>query len=359
VTGIIQRAPEEIPVDFTDTVIQEQARPYRKAAHLFRLHSWSPVFINPDAYQISPGVALMSQNDLGTLVAWAGYQWSKPDRSDNLLASVRYSGWYPELQFDLNRKYRNRDPGTIRDTTGFLLTLPYGYWQTWKASASVPLIWSSGAWNRRLKAGLFVEQITNLDKEGKIKFSPGWMTGIEIASSILRKQSYRDLFPKWGVTVNAGYFKSLYLDKWRNNYQLRILAYLPGFLPNSSIRILNSAVSLGTPYYFPYLDDIPRGQGILHTSRNYNFKIDYAFPVSYPDYHLSWLIYIKRIKANLFFDAGTPISYADWFYSTGLDLMMDYHLLRIGIELESGLRLMYFPTTGKPGFDFILSFRVN
>ena len=139
----------------------------------------------------------------------------------------------------------------------------------------------------------------------------------------------------------------------------RIILYLPGLLPNSSLRILNSANSLTTDQLLFSVQDFPRGQVVYQANRMYNLKIDYAFPVSYPDYHLSWLIYINRIKANLFFDAGTGLPEKNWFLSTGFDLTFDYHLLRSGLALESGIRMLYFPVARKIGAEFLFAFSVN
>jgi hypothetical protein len=98
---------------------------------------------------------------------------------------------------------------------------------------------------------------------------------------------------------------------------------------------------------------------VYESNQNYNLKIDYAFPVFYPDYHLSWLVYIKRMKANLFFDAGTRFDQRKWLMSSGIDLTIDYHLFRIGIALETGVRFMYFPIKRTAGAEILFSFAVN
>ena len=107
------------------------------------------------------------------------------------------------------------------------------------------------------------------------------------------------------------------------------------------------------------IQDYPRGLVINQSGSLYNLKLDFAFPVSYPDYHLSWLIYIKRIKADLFFDAATQLNKNEWKRSVGLDLTLDYFLMRSGIQLESGFRMMYFPETRNTGAEFLFSFSVN
>jgi hypothetical protein len=358
VTGIIQRATGEFPLIVSDTVQTGEIKPYHKAAHLFRLHSWSPLFINPDSYQISPGIVLMSQNDLSTLTCWAGYQSIKTDRSDNIVASAKYTGFYPTLELDYSRKYRNPDP--VPDSTNLIPhRFSQAYGQYLHFGSSLPLNFSSGAWSRTIQPTLFFERVRYLLDPNSEYNNSAWMAGLSVTSAFLRKTSYRDLFPKWGVSANLSYFKAFSQTKRGNNLTGRIILYLPGLLTNSSLRILNSASLLTFDQFLTSLQDFPRGQVVYQVRNTYNVKIDYAFPVSYPDYHLSWLIYIKRIKADLFFDAGTGIYEKNWFMSTGLDLTLDYHLLRSGIALESGIRMMYFPTMRNVGAEFLFSFAIN
>ncbi|MFA5815662.1 MAG: hypothetical protein WC865_08590 [Bacteroidales bacterium] len=354
VTAIIQRATGEFPVIYSDTIQTVAIKQYNKITHLLRLHSWSPLFLNPDSYQISPGVVLMSQNDLSTLTCWAGYQYNKTDLSHNLLGSLRYTGLYPVLEMDYSRKYRNPDPES--DSTG---KFPGAYWQFLRLGSGIPLNFSSGAWSRKIQPTLFFEQVSYLlDRDSEYNNS-AWMAGFSFSSALLRKTSYRDLFPKWGVSMNFSYFKAFSLAKRGNNMTGRIILYLPGLLPNSSLRILNSASLLTFDQFLNSIQDFPRGQVVYQARDRYNLKIDYSFPISYPDYHLSWLIYINRIKADLFFDAGTQLYVTNWFMSTGLDLTFDYHLFRSGLQLESGIRMMYFPTTRKTGAEFLFAFSVN
>jgi len=358
VTEIIQRAQGEFPVTISDTVMNLKTSKYRKISHLFKLHSWSPVFVNPDSYQVSPGIVLMSQNDLSTLTAWTGYQRDKTDRSHNFLASMTYTGLFPSLKFDYSRKYRTPDtddPSVVRRSYHF----PGSYSEFFKVESGVPLDFSSGAWYRRVEPALFFEYARDWFGHKSELNASAWMSGISLSTSLTRKLSYRDLFPKWGVKANLSYFQAYSDTRLGNNKKARLLVYLPGLLPNSSLRVLNSISWLTFNQFLNSTQDYPRGQYVYEASDRFNLKVDYAFPISYPDYHLSWLIYVKRIKANLFYDAGTGIHEKKWFMTTGADLTIDYHIIRIGIELESGIRMMYFPNTGKFGAEFLWGFSVN
>jgi hypothetical protein len=186
------------------------------------------------------------------------------------------------------------------------------------------------------------------------------MTGASFSSQITQKLSFRDLFPKWGFLLDFSYFKAYSQGSNGDNLTGRVLFYLPGLLPNSSIRIHNSLRLLAVNQFTSTLmQDFPRGLVTSSTADYYNIKIDLAFPIAYPDYNISWLLYIKRIKANLFFDAGTSLPDPAWFSSIGVDVTMDYHLFRVGIELDSGIRMLYFPTYKKMGVELLYSFSIK
>ncbi|MCX6224316.1 MAG: hypothetical protein NTV01_06130, partial [Bacteroidia bacterium] len=267
-------------------------------------------------------------------------------------------GLYPVLEMDYSRKYRNPDPdsGSTGNRAG---KFPGAYWQFLRFGSGIPLNFSSGAWRCEIQPALFFELVSDLSGGKAESIGSDWMAGLTLSSAILRKTSYRDLFPKWGVSINFSCFKAFSMARWGNNITGRILLYLPGLLPNSSLRILNSASILSFDRFPNSTRDFPRGQVVYQTRDMYNFKLDYAFPVSYPDYHLSGLIYVNRIKANLFFDAGTRLKEINWFMSAGLDLTFDYYILRSGIYLETGIRMMYFPVTRKTGAELLLGFSVN
>ena len=358
VTAIIQRAEGEFPIVYSNTDLSITATKYNKTTHLLKLHSWSPVFVNPDSYQISPGVVLMSQNDLSTLTCWAGYQYNKTDLSHNMLGSVRYTGLYPTLEMDFSKKYRIQLPS--RDSTDEQnLKFIWPYSQYFRFGSGIPLNFSSGAWNRRVQPSFFFEHINALSIDDAAPDQSSWMAGFSLYSAIIRKLSYRDLFPEWGASVNLRLFKAFNTDDVGMNGSAKIMLYLPGVLPNSSLRIMNSVNILNSDLFYYTIQDYPRGLVINQSGSLYNLKLDFAFPVSYPDYHLSWLIYIKRIKADLFFDAATQLNKNEWKRSVGLDLTLDYFLMRSGIQLESGFRMMYFPETRNTGAEFLFSFSVN
>ena len=63
----------------------------------------------------------------------------------------------------------------------------------------------------------------------------------------------------------------------------------------------------------------------------------------YPDWHLSRYAYFKRISMNLFYDeiSGNYRSYKYSAASTGWEVLLDTHLLRIFVPITLGIRGSY------------------
>lgn len=355
VTATIARAPGEDPIGIpVKTGGMAEAETYGKFRHLFNFHSWAPVFIDPEAYRITPGLAVMSQNDLSTLVASAGYQYNRSEDSHGLTASVKFSGFYPVLEAEYFRGYQYVPADTVSGTAPGLDF----YRQNAKLRVSVPVNFSSGIWTRRFSLSL--SMISDLHKGKDTLGIPVAMTGLSSALGIYRRMSYRDLFPRFGFVMSGYLMHSADFSRNGWNRNLRLMLYLPGGLTNSSLHVLGSVSDYS---YSSFLDtpfsDIPRGSIYREKFGGIALRADYSLPVAYPDWSLSWILYVKRIKANIFFDSFRYNRSKFWDFSTGIDLTADFHILRMGLELEGGIRALYFPLTRKLGAEFLYSFSIQ
>lgn len=78
----------------------------------------------------------------------------------------------------------------------------------------------------------------------------------------------------------------------------------------------------------------------------YTMGVDYQMPLLYPDLQLGPLVYLKRVRADIFFDYGygsLVFPEVDFFYlrnyaSVGAELIFDFHVLRLFPEIEAGVR---------------------
>ena len=96
---------------------------------------------------------------------------------------------------------------------------------------------------------------------------------------------------------------------------------------------------------------------VKQDSTLYKFSIDYKLPVLYPDLNIGPIIYIKRLKANLFYDYAEGKSPAgiNTYQSTGIELTADMHIFRLLFPFDLGVRYIYLPELKESKFEFMFS----
>jgi hypothetical protein len=173
------------------------------------------------------------------------------------------------------------------------------------------------------------------------------------------KLSYRDLAPKWGISVSSR-VTSTPFDNLQFNSIWYILGrlYLPGLLNHHSFQ-----VSIGyqnqnpSRYMFSSRLPFPRGYIADRTHILTTFTSDYSFPIAYPDWAIGPFLYFKRIRGNLFYDFATNTyrNKTEKLSSIGFDLTSDFHFLRIIFPINAGVRMIYMPQLGQYSSQLLLS----
>ena len=103
----------------------------------------------------------------------------------------------------------------------------------------------------------------------------------------------------------------------------------------------------------------PRGldERIL-APKTFTASLDYAIPVWIGDPSIPDIIYIKRLQVIPFTDymqARQRDGVKNEYWSVGTDLLMDFHLFRIGVMLSAGVRYAY-TCEQQHRFEFLFSF---
>ncbi|NLO50497.1 MAG: hypothetical protein GX103_04980, partial [Bacteroidales bacterium] len=101
----------------------------------------------------------------------------------------------------------------------------------------------------------------------------------------------------------------------------------------------------------------PRGWSQLFASEVSSFAANYKFPIAYPDISIWSLAYLKRLKANIFYDYAVGKYYdvhANW-QSAGVEIFADVHLLRLPAPIELGYRLVWRPEVSDWQSEFLFS----
>jgi hypothetical protein len=352
--------------------------PYRKYQHLFRFHSWMPFFadideIKNDPASIRPGVTLMSQNQLSTLITTVGYEYSA-NKEHLLHTAIIWKGWYPVLE---SRIEYGGDPGVL--TGGETTTQPENLKNGLRAVNRIylPLRYTSGRFIQYLQPSITYDYRNNyvyLKEDGKYDYGQGLVSGRLFFSNYYRS-SMRDIYPRWAQTVDFNYtFAPFNSSIYPDAISVRTSFYFPGILPNNSIRFRYEKEKQGeAKYSLNNRISFPRGHKNI-ISKDFNFlSLDYAFPIVYPDFNISSLFYLKRIRGDLFVDhasgtdnlylkeTGTGLAldyrhnYAETFQSIGFELMADFHILRLPFMISGGVRSSWKEITDKPVTELLFN----
>jgi hypothetical protein len=375
---LINRFDLNIKSDSSLNDKQYSPEPYRKWQHLFRFHSWMPFYADVEALKsdpanIRPGITIMTQNALSTLTSTIGYEYSA-DRRNLLHSRVTWTGWYPVIESQLDYgslpgiSKMGQDvsnPLNIKPGISFLNTI------------SFPLQFSSGRFSQYLRPSVSTDYKNHyiyIKETGTYDYGQTIITG-RLYFTNYDQSALRDIYPRWAQIVDFNYCFAPF-DKviYGSAISLKTVFYLPGFLPNNGIKIrLEAEKQDPEKYLYGNFSSLPRGYYNIVSKQIQFLSADYVLPLIYPDINLASLLYIKRIRAGFFYDFATgpgnsmfkysanglvPI-YDDperiSFKSYGLDLLADFHLLRIPFMISGGVQTAWKSFNQAPSFEMLFN----
>jgi hypothetical protein len=351
------------------------SEPYRKWQHLFKFHSWMPFYadiekVQSDPASVRPGLSVMSQNSLSTLISSVGYEYSA-DRRHKFHSRITWKGWYPVLESQLdygdqpiiNRPDTVDDPSQVRQGLTFTNTV------------SLPLIFSSGKFAQYLYPSFsLVHFNSNIYVINKYDYGQTQMTGRLYVSNYFRS-AIRDIYPRWAQVVDLSYTFAPF-DKliYGSERTVKTAFYFPGFFPNNGIKIrFEKEKQYPAIYMFSNRVPFPRGYKNIRSKEIDLFSVDYVLPLAYPDFTVSSFLYLKRIRTGLFYDyaSGTGNyyhndnifgtgsdyyhNYKETFKSFGFELMADFHILRIPYMISGGVQTAWKNISEKPFFELLFN----
>ncbi|MGM9739985.1 MAG: TolB family protein [Candidatus Cryptobacteroides sp.] len=388
---------EDIDVEYSES------KPYRKAGHILRFHSWVPVYFDYDKIRsmsadytyeyASAGATALFQNDLGTASGSIGYSWHK-DPYSYVYGDSRhrhsghlkftYSGLYPvfEISADINDRaaiqysrnnFEYNDLSTDR-ITGKLLDRPYA---EGRFRAYIPLDFSNGGWNRGIIPqisytvgnDLFDKSSREFSYDGNFSGKDGMshFTGYTrdnnvfmqklsagLSAYIMRPKAASEVYPQYGIGLQAGYTLRTGLGSmFTPSCYSMVYGYLPGITRTQGVMISALYQHQKTAGLFREngIDISPRGftgSSVtsyleLHSRNQLKISIDYAIPIWVGDIScFSPLFYIKNFELTPRFDFMT--------FSEGRS-MSDGNLFSAGFKLTARLgNFLWLPYDTRIGF---------
>ena len=382
-----------------------ESKPYRKAGHILRFHSWAPVYFDYDnirslsgyrVYEsVSAGAIALFQNDLGTASGSLGYSWHEDpysyvygERKRRHSGHLRfsYSGLYPvfEIAADINdrsaiqySRYSIGEGGLYKDTLrGVLLDRPYA---EGRFKIYVPLDFSSGGWVRKVVPqvsytvgnDLFNKSSRKITYDGNFSGIAGiaHFTGYErggnvfmqklsasLSASLMREMASSEIYPQYGIGFQAGYSLRTGMEKIFTPTCYGLLyGYLPGITRTQGLMIsaLYQHQKGAGIFRENHVNVSPRGitgsaitSHLESNSRNQlKISADYAIPIWVGD--ISWfspLFYIKNFELTPHFDFLA--------FSEGMNLS-DGNLFSAGFKLTAHLgNFLWLPYDCRIGFSY-------
>jgi hypothetical protein len=323
--------------------------------------------IQSDPVSVRPGITVMSQNQLSTLIASAGYEYSA-DKRHILHSRVAWKGWYPVFESGIDYGY---SPYIDKVGENVLWTpLNPNPLTKFTNTISIPLSFSPGQFSQTIYSSFSVDYLNRyiyLKERNTYDYGQFQMTGRLYFANYYRF-AYRDINTRWAQVFDLSYTFAPF-DKiiYGHDLALRTAFYFPGIFPNNSIRIrYETEKQEFEKFYSGNRIHYPRSYlNIISTKLDF-FSFDYSMPLLYPDLNISSLFYLTRIRSGFFFDyaQGTDNYHLDTkirnrgtetFSSFGIELLSDFYLFRIPYMISSGVQAAWKKFGEFPSYELLFS----
>ncbi len=323
-------------------------RKYRKGLHLINIHSWQPISgVSDEEFNPQLGLRLLSQDKLSTTVITGGYKYVPTQNMQRLEAKVEYDEWYPKLSVDLSN---NRFDQLFRFIEGDHNedTLWSNELRNNQAAfnAFVPLNLTRNEYNQGMgfEIGALHYENKFYDNDELLLHQHLWALSLAHTYSRRLKKSFRAITSNrelgYQLQMRSSAVSGTWLSQWSAAYWLKV----PFFFKHHVLSLYgayerNNLLNSG----FRNQRSIARGYTLRNYSKGFTGRVDYIFPLCYPDWDLGFLAYLQRVKARLFADASLieHDNESQWYRTLGIDISTDLNLLRYWPLFELGLRSSY------------------
>ena len=344
---------------------------YRRWKHIFNFHSWAPFYADynisrQSISKIAPGVLLLSQNDLSTALSTFGYSYESGQHQFH--SQFHYSGWYPK--FSIKTNYGG-DPGIFKPSSVSRFPQELNSYYDVQLDVSVPLSLQGNKYNVKLipslsfdfKRNFYYNSINETYEEGLR------LIDYNLFFYGLQRMAYRDIQPRKGFILELNARTSPFNDHLTGNMRTALgQVFLPGFFKDHGIKLTAGYQEQETKTFaFSSYLSYPRGYKDVYDESLFSMKIDYVFPLFYPDWSIGSLFYFKRFKLDLFYDyalaknnlyyepLGRSFLIKDEFLSCGAEFTTDFHFARMFFPFNAGVRYSYLPFNKQERIEFIFS----
>jgi hypothetical protein len=287
----VTRYPVAFPRNMLDAPGRRFAeKRYSQSKGLFNFHSWAPDYVDPEFT-----FSFYSDNILNTFSNEFFYRYNQDEQSHGLGWNTAYGGLFPVLSAGAEYTYdRHLDfsDGTLtldqfEVRGGYQIPLNLTRGKTYKFLQ----FGSDYVFNRLMPTGYFKDSVAARNNSYLRHF---------ISWSHYLPRALQHIYPKLGWS-NAFQYRHLLSE---NGFQFYGNSYL--YLPsvgNHSI-VLNGSFQETDTNNVVFGNRFPnsRGYAEYYYSRMWKMAANYHFPIAYPDFGIASIVYLRRLRGNLFYD---------------------------------------------------------
>ncbi len=307
---------------------------YNKFKDLINFHSR---FFDPTMPE--PGLYFLSDNKLNTFSLITAFKFNTNEKRPVFLLQGTYSALFPKIHFSFSKTGRSSG---------------YPHYYRWnenefKTGIEIPLNLSSGTHLRKLSLNTNISFIHIADQHSNNLIENGYLSSLSYGFnySSFKLSARRDIIPQKGHFFYSLFRHTPFGGKYRGEiFSVYSGIIIPGFFQNNQL-LFKAAYEHQNPlnYIFSSQISFPRGYNYdFYKSFSY-ISLDYIFPIAYPDFSIGSLMYIKRLRGDIFTDFGigsdTNFIKKSIFNSAGIELKIDFNLFSIPAEIYGGVRLSY------------------
>jgi hypothetical protein len=344
--------PEQIPR------VQIDIKKYSKLKNAFNFHSWAPLALDVQNMDANPGVSFFSQNLLSSAFTTLGYAYDLNEQTGKTYITYSYAGWYPVI--DITADYGKRKSYTVDEEDN---RIDFSWMETnFKAGIHLPLNFTSGMYSWSLRPAVeFNYTQLDLEEDAGVVFRRNNYKTINyrLNTSNYMKMSAHDIYPRWGqlfgLTLRTAPFEG---DELGSMFAGEGRLYFPGLLKHNSFNVYAGFQKrINNNLYYGNIVRFPRGYSGQYADQLTSWSLNYGFPIGYPDLNLSPIIYVKRIRANTFYDNATGLRNGakNHYESAGMEIFTDNHLFQILVPITLGYRFIFIPATKAIHSEFLFS----
>lgn len=329
--------------DLTKGTAVHKVSDYSQTKNALNFHSWAIV-----APPLSPSLSLAaySRDILNKFSLTVGTEWNLNERTLMGFVSAAWSHLYPV--FDLRAAYGGR-----RQNFESVNIKREDKWEEGTAEVGVQIPWVklSGRFTQSFTLRAFAGVIKVLNKlstdRSEVSNGALFSPGAEFSYSVLSRMARRDLYPRYGVSLDGRHEEGRDITGTGMKGTLDHLdgrLYLPGVLLHHSFHHqLAYERQRDDSYQYASYTFYPRGTRNVFLQEFTKYSGNYTLPVFYPDWSLDRVLYLKRISLNLFYDSvnGRVRTFDYRASSFGWEILFDTNFLRLALPISWGVRGSY------------------